>query len=279
MKKRYLIIGVMLAVITAAGVFTFPLWHTAYLIGNLAKSKSLDCQIQITLAQEKLPKEQNQFFKALSWVLGIEEDACLNWQAKGSISEQKVHAEIYCDAMKEPVTEVYISKDSTQVNIRMLYEVLQRNFVEKYPVFGYMIPDWKYGSYISLEQIQEIFQIDLKDMFQQNVSKEMEGKNFGKNLAVLYRMERHRTKDGEWQFETVWNGYQVVLKTRKEKQETNLEISGTDREKSQKITAFAISVSSGESDVIDFPESLMEPGEIAQFQKLWQALRQFTERR
>lgn len=98
-------------------------------------------------------------------------------------------------------------------------------------------------------------------------------------MILLNRMERHRTKDGGWKFETVWNDYHTVLLIEREKQETGFKIEGTDREKTQKIAEFSFSLSPGEEEAVIFPESLMKTEEIAQFQKLWQALSEFTEGR
>ena len=39
MKKRYFVIGVIIVAVATAGVWSFPLWHTAYLLQNLAKSE------------------------------------------------------------------------------------------------------------------------------------------------------------------------------------------------------------------------------------------------
>lgn len=279
MKKRYFVIGVIIVAVATAGVWSFPLWHTAYLLQNLAKSESLECQIQVTLNQEGLFKGQKQLLHLLSRILKTEETDCLNWQAVGYTAGRKGYVRIYCDVLQEPVTEIYFSKDDTLVNVRMLYEVLQRNFVKEYPILGYMLPEWKYGTYISLDQVQDIFQVDIKEIFQQNSFGNLTGQGFWKSLILLNRMERHRTKEGGWKFETVWNDYHTVLLIEREKQETGFKIEGTDREKTQKIAEFSFSLSPGEEEAVIFPESLMKTEEIAQFQKLWQALSEFTEGR
>ncbi len=279
MKKRYFVIGVLAAAITAVGVWSFPLWHTAFLLHSLAKSKSLDCRIQVILDREALSENQNQFLQAVSWILGIEENSCLNWQAEGGFSQGQGTAKIYCNALKEPVTEVYFSEGSTIVNIEMLYEALQNNFGREHPILGNMLPDWKYGSYISLEQIQDMFQVDFEELLTQNASSNMIGQSLWKNLLLLNQMEREKAKNGGWQFQTSWNGWQTVLKTEKKGQIQRLELSGVSREHTQKIASFFASLCSGEQESIVFPDSVMKEEEIKQFQKLWSIVRSFTEGR
>lgn len=271
MKKRYVAIGltaIVIAVITLIVVLTFPLWRTAYVLHGMSKAESLDCQIQMTLNGEELSEGQQQFLQALSVILGLNKDESLKWQAKGRISGQQGYVEIYCDALKEPVTEVYVSKENSVVNIKMLYDSLQKNFTKVHPVLGKMIPDWTYGDYISLEQIQEIFQVDLREIFEQNISDNQIGTSLWENLMLLNSMERHRTKEG-WQFETVWKDYQVTMKAGKKNQKQGVEVGGTAVEKTKKIAMFSFTLCSGEKQEIDFPESLMEQEEIEQFKKLW----------
>ena len=257
MKKRYFVIGVLAAAITAVGVWSFPLWHTAFLLHSLAKSKSLDCRIQVILDREALSENQNQFLQAVSWILGIEENSCLNWQAEGGFSQGQGTAKIYCNALK----------------------ALQNNFGREHPILGNMLPDWKYGSYISLEQIQDMFQVDFEELLTQNASSNMIGQSLWKNLLLLNQMEREKAKNGGWQFQTSWNGWQTVLKTEKKGQIQRLELSGVSREHTQKIASFFASLCSGEQESIVFPDSVMKEEEIKQFQKLWSIVRSFTEGR
>ncbi|MCI8299499.1 MAG: hypothetical protein HFI69_03985 [Lachnospiraceae bacterium] len=281
MKKRTFAAGAaVLAVIAAALAWSYPLWHTAYLICSLVKSESIGCQIQVALEQERLSNGQKQFLQTLSWILGIEETDCFKWRAEGTLFDSQGYAQLYCDAFKEPLTELYFSEGSTLVNIRMLYQRLQENFTKEHPLLGTMLPDWKYGAYISLEQIEELFQADLKELFQGNASASIKEQSLWKNLLMLKSMKRQKTRDGDWQFQTIWNHYGIALKTGKSNEGKSFaEVRGVNGEKSRQIKSFVFLFSSEEEKAIEIPDSVMKTEEIRQFQKLWQVLKGFTEGR
>ena len=54
MKKRYLVIGavsVIVLAVTTVGIWSYPLWQTAFLLNNMIKSKALEAQIHLELEE------------------------------------------------------------------------------------------------------------------------------------------------------------------------------------------------------------------------------------
>lgn len=274
MKKRYFVIGavgLVAAAVAAAGIWTFPLWHTAYLLYHLFQAESLDCRIEVSLQKEGLPEHAGKFLQAVSWALGMEGSDILEWQASGRISEGKGYLQIYCDAAKEPVTEVYFEKDDALVNVEMLYGMIQEHFQKEHPLMGTMVPDWKYGTYLSLEQIQEIFQIDLKKMFQEGSSGEMPDFSYWEIFLMLQGMDRKKTGHGGWQFETAYRDWHIAFETGREGRAPYLHVSGAGQ-KGQALKDASAVLSPGRQEEIHIPDSLMKQEEAAQFQKIWAAV-------
>ena len=98
-------------------------------------------------------------------------------------------------------------------------------------------------------------------------------------LCLTTRMERHRTEDGNWQFETVWNDYQLVLRSDNKDQGAKIAVSGCVKQESQSITSFSTVLTSEERYPLKIPDSVMQEEEIEQFQMLWELVRNFTEGR
>ncbi len=283
MKKRNIVLLVsalaMVVFFVAAVVWSFPIWHHAFLLNRIAKSDSIGCQIQMMAGKESLSKEQEQFLQGLSWALGADPDAVLDWKANGRICKAQVYAEIFCAEFEEPITELYITKDEVFINVRMLYEAIQENIASEHPLFGSLLPEWKYGTCISLRQLEELFGVNLKEMFKQHDFAEIQQQNFWQYLILLTRMERHRTEDGNWQFETVWNDYQLVLRSDNKDQGAKIAVSGCVKQESQSITSFSTVLTSEERYPLKIPDSVMQEEEIEQFQMLWELVRNFTEGR
>ena len=262
MKKRNIVLLVsalaMVVFFVAAVVWSFPIWHHAFLLNRIAKSDSIGCQIQMMAGKESLSKEQEQFLQGLSWALGADPDAVLDWKANGRICKEQVYAEIFCAEFEEPITELYITKDEVFINVRMLYEAIQENIAS---------------------ELEELFGVNLKEMFKQHDFAEIQQQNFWQYLILLTRMERHRTEDGNWQFETVWNDYQLVLRSDNKDQGAKIAVSGCVKQESQSITSFSTVLTSEERYPLKIPDSVMQEEEIEQFQMLWELVRNFTEGR
>lgn len=272
MKKKYFIIIaaiIICAAILCAIAWMLPFVRAAQTLQKMTNAKSIEYEADITLNQEKLSKGQAQFLEAASWILEVDRESCMSWRINGYISDAQGYAQVFCEGLDGAVTDVYFSEDDTFVNVKMLYEMLQDNFTSAHPILGNLLPDWKYSDYISLEQIEEIFQVDIRSMYKPDVPKGLSGKNIWEILMLLGKMEHGKSEDGRQQFSMMWNGYQTVLETGKAGQAPELSIQGTDTAQSGVIASYKADISTGSTREIVVPGSVMEQDEIEQFRSLW----------
>lgn len=275
MKKKYLIAGIVIAVcilcaaIIYAAVRFAPLFQAARTLGQIAGAKSIEYEVDITLNPESLSKEQEQYLSAIAWILETDEESCMNWNVRGFISEARGYAQIFCDGLEGAVTDAYFGEDYAVVNVRMLYETIQENFDSAHPILGKLLPDWQYSDYISLEQIEKIFDTDIKEMYKLDLPERSMGQDTWKILMLLHGMERQKSEDGGQQFRLVWNDYQMVFGIRKAGRTPELSIQGEDMGDSRTITSYRAEVSSGGMEKIIYPDSVMDQDEIQQFENLW----------
>ena len=276
MKKKYVVIsivGIVVAVMALIGIWMFPLLRVAATLHSALHAESYDYKVAVTLNKEILSEQQRQFLSLMPWILGIEEDDCLTWSVSGSISEGCGYAKLYGGGLKEPITDVYFKDDQIMVNVKMIYQSVQENILEKYPIIENLAPKWEYGDYISLEQMEEIFQVDIKEIFRNNISSELSGQSLWQIWMMLRGMERKEEKDGIQQFETTFNSYQTIFEIGKKKKMPMLAVLGKDVEGNQYIEGFRASLFGKEPEKIVFPESMMEQEEIAQLKKLWSSVK------
>lgn len=276
MKKRYVVIsvvGIVVSVMVVLGIWMFPLLRAAATLHSVLHTESFDCQVNVTLNKEILSEQQQQFLSFMSLVLGIEKEDCLEWSVTGKTSEGCGYAKLYGGGLQEPITDVYFKDDQIVVNVKMLYQSLQKNILKEHPMLGSLLPEWEYGDYISLEQIEKIFEIDIEDIFRDNHSSELSEQSFWKIWSMLRGMEHKENKDGRQQFKTIFNNYQTVFEIGRKGKVPILVVSGEDLEGKQPIAGFWASLLGQESGKIVFPKSIMKEEEIAQLQKLWSTLR------
>ena len=269
MKKKPLVIAavaIACAAVLCAAAWAFPLLQAARSLKHLADAESIDYKINITLYKEKLSEGQQQFLETVSWILQAEESACLSWEASGSVSGGQGYAQVSCKGLEGAVTDVYFSGDDIFVNVRMLYEALQENFTGAHPILGNLLPDWEYSDYVSLEQIEEIFQADIKSMCSPRLPKQPSGKSLWANLAALLRMERKKGEGGRQQFAIRQDSYQVTFEIEKP---SGLAAWGTDVAGGQAIKSWEAKACGGAAKEIGLPESVMGQEEIDRFRELW----------
>lgn len=274
MKKWYIAMGVgaFLVVCLAVGIWSFPLVQAAFMLNKVPDFNRFTYEVSLELNEENLSEEQRQFMNVMSWMLNVDKDACSKWKASGTFQEDFTYAKIYCEGLDEPVTEVYFSEKESAINIQMLYETIRQNVRNSHPLLGGLLPEWGYGEYISIEQIEEIFQVDLKEMFRIERPTENRKQGLWQSFLMLTEMDRRKGDNGELQFETDFHTYQVLLEFAEKDENTVIGISGSDTEKSQKIAGYTGEVTFDSPEEIIFPDSLMEEAEIRQFAKLWATL-------
>ncbi len=271
MKRKYLKTGIFLgafllcAAIVCAAVRLFPLLRAAQTVRRVLDAESMEYEIHLTLNQEQFSEKQEQFLRAVSWVLETDESSCLSWEVSGVLTKGQGFGEIFCKGLEGAVTDVHFNQDDTWVNVRMIYEALQNNFTSAHPLLGNFLPDWKYSDYMSLEQIEDIFQIDIKGMFLPALPESSSGQSTWKYIMMLGQMEREKMADGGQQFTMDWKDYQVAVEIGK----LGIFIMGEDVKGSQSIASYEAKIRACPAKEIAACTSVMTQEEIEQFMKLW----------
>ncbi len=291
MKKKYLtsgiLIGAFLVCAVAVCVFVrlFPLLRAAQAVKRVMSAKGVDFEINVTLNEGCFSEGQEQFLKAVSWMLEVDQSACMTWQIRGSVSQGQGYARIFCEGLDGAVTNVAFSEDGVWVDVKTLYGAVQDNFASAHPLLGSLLPDWKYSDYISLEQLEEIFQVDIRGMYLPKLPQGASGRSLWQNIMVLKQLEREKdTEDGGQWFKLGWEGYQIVFgiggagklsevpdaEAGEAAPGQEIFIEGTDQSGSQPIASYTAAVRAAAAKEMPVPDSVMEEDEIEQFKKLWE---------
>lgn len=276
MKKKYVVIsivGIVVAVMALIGIWMFPLLRVAATLHSALHAESYDYQVAVTLNEQILSEQQRQFLSLMPWVLGIEEEDCLEWSVEGKISEGCGYAKLYGGGLHEPITDVYFKDDQIMVNVKMLYQSLQKNIAEEHAMLGSFLPEWEYGDYISLAQIEKIFEVNIEEIFQDSNAVQLSRQSFWEIWNMLRRMERKEDKDGRQRFETTFNHYQTMFEIGRKEKVPMLAVLGKDVEGKQPIAGFQASLLGQGPEKIIFPKSIMKEEEVAKLQELWSTLR------
>lgn len=277
MNKKYVVAGITAAaaaVILAVFIWAMPLLQTAMMFRGVEDYREFQYEISLKLAEKNLSREQRQLIEAVSNCLGAKEE--MAWSVAGRVHGESVYAQLYWEGAKEPVTEIYLCQGKSAINVKMLYETIQKNIQSLHPLLGRALPDWAYGTFLSSEQIEEIFQVDLDELLQVELLAEHQTNSTWQSIRMLSKMKRGKGEHGERQFETNVEDYHLLLEFQREEKQPSLRVLASDKTEKQKVGAYAGKISFGETEEIVYPDEFLEDEDIRQFARLWAAIQGFV---
>lgn len=165
MKKGKIVLLVILALILigvgALFLRLYPAWKSAEVLAEKMDLAHFTYEVEIELDKEALPSEYTEIFASLSELSGMDESVMYHLTAKGSVWEDMIYAEIFHQGAEEALIELYLSDDEDVVNESRLYDAFRDNIVGRSGLLEMMIPKGEKNVYMTLEQADKLFGIDL----------------------------------------------------------------------------------------------------------------------
>ena len=167
MKKRRFFKGVILllviAIILGMAWHFYPAWRAAKNLEENLNFGDFTYRLEVELNKEELESGQRKVLGILAEFTGFEEEAMYCYTITGSVWEDKIHALIYPKGAVEPLLELYLSEDLDVINEAMLYNVVRRNLLKENTLLNFLVPVQEKDMYMSLEQVEKLFDIDLSN--------------------------------------------------------------------------------------------------------------------
>lgn len=164
MKKK-IGIGIacaVLAVLLLLGILAYPNWKAAAILKEALNPARVDYELTVQLSGEQITEEQRQFAEVLSALTGIETENFYKLHMKGTVSDGIVETQIFPDGQENPLFELYLSDEQDVMNGAMFYQAVRSNLVGGNALMERLFPKWEDHTYVSLEQAEQIFGIDLR---------------------------------------------------------------------------------------------------------------------
>ncbi len=176
MKKRKIVLAAIFLVLLTLGLWGlvrfFPLWRTGKIIWENMNSEQYAYELKVELDQEKLTEGQEKVLRHLTWLTGIDREAMYRLTIRGSVQEKKIHAMIYPEGAEDPLTEFYLDGDNCVISESAIYNAIRNHLVEQYRILRLLMPEQKEALYISMEQVEQLFDLDMEGLRSFDVSKE-----------------------------------------------------------------------------------------------------------
>lgn len=163
MKKK-IGIGIMCvaaALLLVLGIFCYPHWKAAKLLKEHFNPERVGYTLEVQLLEEQMTDDQKQFVDVLSMLTGINTENFYKLHLEGTTWDGIVEVQVFPDGQENPLFELYLSDESEVMNGAMFYQTVRANLSGGNALIERLLPKWEDHTYVTLEQAEQIFGIDL----------------------------------------------------------------------------------------------------------------------
>lgn len=215
---RRIMLLLLLAIAVYLGIRLYPVWKAAVYLSENMDFAHYTYELEVELDQEEMQREQGRLLEILAAVTGFEPEAMCRLTVRGSVWEDTIHALIYPGGMEEvhstenPLIELYLGSDIDVVNETYIYNAVRNHLAEKVRLLGLVMPEQNEMLYMTLEQVEQIFGLDLKGVRDFSLQKDGEGIGAGQYFIMLALMSREKAAEGSsFTLETEQVGLEVTV--------------------------------------------------------------------
>lgn len=200
------------AAAVGACVYFYPKWRAAGLLQKGLTSGFFSYELEVVLDRGAMEAGQAEVLEKLARLTGFEEDALFCFTVKGSVWEDRIHALFYPKDSNEPLMELYLSSDIDVINETLPYNTIRRNLTERYGLLDYIMPAERDAVYMTLEQAERIFGLDLEGLRGFALPEPEEGISRVKCFLLLLAMSEGKGgKGGSYEIQREGAGLRLEL--------------------------------------------------------------------
>ncbi len=155
------ILGLLLALVASVFIYCYPRWQSAASLQDNMDLEHFTYDIELGLDEKALSAEVLEAFETMSQITGLDADNFYDIRIAGSVWEDKIFVQLYTQASKNAVLELYLSEDADIVNGTTLYNSFRQKLVGDSTLLGGLVPTMEEGVYMTVEQAEKMFGLDL----------------------------------------------------------------------------------------------------------------------
>lgn len=155
------IVCVAAALLLVLGIFCYPHWKAAKLLKEHFNPERVGYTLEVQLLEEQMTDDQKEFVDVLSMLTGIDTENFYKLHLEGTTWDGIVEVQVFPDGQENPLFELYLSDESEVMNGAMFYQTVRANLSGGNALIERLLPKWEDHTYVTLEQAEQIFGIDL----------------------------------------------------------------------------------------------------------------------
>lgn len=170
-KKKHtgikVLLGILAVFIIALGALAirfYPVYGAATFLEKNLTLDHMEYSVEVEINRDELEEKQAKLLDGLASITGMDRDAMYRLKIEGSVDGDIIHACIYPDGQTSPLIELYLSDDTDVINGAILYNAVRENYCGQNPMLTYLIPVWSDHEYVTLEQAEQMLEVDLSTL-------------------------------------------------------------------------------------------------------------------
>lgn len=159
-----MIFGILLLLIVVALVImAVRIVPVARRLQNALKMQNCAITIEASLDQQALTEDQQKLLQNLSLLTGVDQAQWGELTLQGGYDGSAIELAVY-GGHDTFLTQLYLTQDCQAMDIHAIYDRAYDHLTEKAGLLTLVLPQWNFGDYISLQQLEYAFGLQLGEL-------------------------------------------------------------------------------------------------------------------
>ena len=169
-KKRkhpfLLLFGILLLlIIVVLVILAAQIIPVASRLQNALRAQNCAITIEASLDQQALTEDQQKFLQNLSMLTGVDQAQWGELNLQGGYDGDALKLAVYGGRdMDAPLTQLYLTQDCQAMDIHAIYDRAYTHLTDKVGFLAMVLPQWSFGDYVSLQQLEYAFGLQLGEL-------------------------------------------------------------------------------------------------------------------
>lgn len=168
-KKKHLLLSILLIllllIIVALAILAVRIVPVAGRLQSALTAQNCAITIEASLDQQALTEDQQKFLQNLSTLTGIDQAQWGELILKGGYDSDTLELAVYSGQNTDTLlTKLYLTQDCQAMDIHVIYDRAYAHLTEKVGLLALLLPQWSFGDYISLQQLEYAFGLQLGEL-------------------------------------------------------------------------------------------------------------------
>lgn len=166
-KKKHWVLRILCVLLAAALIGTVVLGirivPRARRLQRALTAQNCAITAQAELNRSKLTADQQKLLRTLSQLMGMEETEWNRLTLQGGYDGDAIRLAV-CSGQGVRLTELYLTQDCQAIDMHAIYDRAYSHLTGEIGLLALVLPQWSFGDYISLQQLEHAFGLELGEL-------------------------------------------------------------------------------------------------------------------